>query len=282
MSSKNDSSYLEFPWSGQLPASDTVILRDLDVVGVGAKRRLQIETLQKSRQIILHTHEAFIPDSVRSIYDEELFRSLQWLRPVRIDKVQEFNLLEEQKKTFQRLFPRTAKTLGLAAGKVRDSYLAEMEWSSWLLQDHWRYFVGYLRQRFTQQKELVDLAYWEWVQSWLEIQPFDLRAHSEKGIVTVNPSLQIVPLLENNSILQKMKGMYAFVYSNRQHEVLEKPLTAAQALLLDLLNEDRKFTSEQLIEMASISEELQPGLTKVQWAEVVADMVSSEILFLNL
>ncbi|QDK37639.1 hypothetical protein [Bdellovibrio sp. NC01] len=281
MSKNNESSYLVFPWNGQIPAGETVTLRDLDVIGVGAKRRKQIEALQGAKQIILQTHEAFIPDGVRSIYDDELFRSLQWLRPLRIDKISEFNLLDEQKKIFQRVFPKTAQTLGLAAAKVRDSYLAEMEWSSWLLQDHWRYFVGYLRQRFPQQKELVDLAYWEWVQAWLEVQPFDLHTNLEKGILTVNPSLQIVPLLENNSILGKMKGMYAFVYSEKQEQVLEKPLTAAQALLLDLLQEDRKFSTEQLVEMASISEELQPNLNKTQWAEVVTDMLNSEILFQN-
>src|SRR5438445_9650285 len=96
---------IAFPWNGVLPEADTVILRDIDVVGVGAKRRQQIETLQKAKNVILQTHESQIPDTVRPIYDQELLSTLQWLRPVRTQSVDKLDLLLEQQKIFSKVFP---------------------------------------------------------------------------------------------------------------------------------------------------------------------------------
>lgn len=281
MSMTNEPSQLTFPWNGVLPEAETVILRDIEVVGVGAKRRQQIESLQKSKHLVLQTHESQIPDNVRAIYNEELLRTLQWLRPLKIVPIEQIDLAREQQKMFSKVFPLTEKALGFSAVKVRDTYLQDMEWSSWLLQDHWRYFVGFLRQRFPLQKQIVDLAYWEWVHAWLEMQPFDLNVKAEAGIITVNPTLQIVPLLERNNVLDKEQGMYSFVFSPKKNEVVEKPLSAAEALLLDLLQEDRKFSQGQLVEMALISEEANVQLSKETWQDTVQAMLAAEILFLG-
>ncbi len=281
MSENNEINQIAFPWNGVLPGAETVLLRDIEVVGVGGKRRQQIETLQKAKNIILQTHETQIPDGVRAIYDEELLRTLQWLRPVKTQVVEDLNLHLEQQKIFSKVFPLTEKALGFSATKVRDNYLQEMEWSSWLLQDHWRYFVGFLRQRFPQQKQIVDLAYWEWVHAWLEMQPFDLNIKSEPGIVVLNPTLQIVPLLEHNAVLGKEQGMYSFVFSPKENRVIEKPLVATEALLLDLLQEDRKYSQSQLVDMALLSEDINAQLSKADWEKTVDAMLAAEILFLG-
>lgn len=269
---------ITFPWDGVLPAEGMVVLRDVDVVGVGAGRRQQINEIQKQRSIILQTHEAQIPENVRAIYDQELLNSLQWIRPVKTVTGPPLDLFAEHKQTFSKIFPLTEKYLGLMAGRVRDSYLDEMEWSSWLLQDHWRYFVGFLRQRFAQSRELSDLAHWEWVQAWLEVQPFDISPPEEPGILSSNPSLQIVILNEDNKALSKPKGIYAFVYTPSLGRVTERALDPAEALLIDLLQEDRKYNTEQLIDMALLSEELSTQLTSVEWQNKLDSLKAAAIL----
>ncbi|HWU44734.1 MAG TPA: hypothetical protein VN132_14880 [Bdellovibrio sp.] len=283
MSEENTGSPIIFPWNGVLPSQDPIYVRDLDVVGVGALRRQQIESWGSHRQIILQSHEAHIPPAVHAVYDEELLRTLHWLRPWQMAPQEHLNLLEEHQKTFSRLFPLTEKALGLMASRVRDSYLAEMTWNSWLLQDHWRYFVGFLRKRFPQNQEILDLAYWEWVQAWLEIQPFDLQTNSDSGILTLNPSLQIVPLSSENSLLQRALGIYAFVFSSRLGRVVERSLTPAEALLVDLLNEERKYTSEQLLEMATLSNE-PTELSQANegaWRKKLQNLLETDLVFKN-
>lgn len=281
MSTNNETCQLSFPWDGVLPAESTIVLRDIDIVGVGAKRRQQIEYLQKFRNLILQTHEAQIPEGVRLIYEEELLRTLQWLRPVSTQIGERLDLPFEQQKIFSKIFPLTEKALGFSATKVRNHYLQDLEWSSWLLQDQWRYFVGFLRQRFPQQLQIVDLAYWEWVHAWLEMQPFELNIKKEPGILALNPTLQIVPLLETNMVLEKSKGMYCFIFSPNDNRVVEKPLEAAEALLLDLLQEDRKYNPEQLVEMALLSEEMGVQLCKEAWQNTLHSMLVAEILFVE-
>ncbi|WP_253720860.1 hypothetical protein [Bdellovibrio bacteriovorus] len=276
MSKETASENLYFPMNGEVPSAEVLIIRDVDVVGVGAVRRHQLEELQKTKKFVLQTYEEHIPQSVHSIYQAELLRTLQWLRPVKTEEGQKFDFLKEQESVFSRIFPLTQQRLGLAAKRVRDTYLEEMEWSSWLLQDHWRYFVGFLKQKFPDNKELGELAHWEWVKAWIEIQPFDLGA-MEAGLVFVNPSLQIVSLSQANSVLNRDKGVYAFVFSDKSHKVSEKALDLYEAQLIDLLQEDRKFTKEQLIQMALLSE-VTPTIAAEEWEKKFSQLVSNDII----
>lgn len=252
MSLKQADFLLTFPWDGVLPQVEVVRLRDVEIIGVGALRRHHLECLKKNRTLIVQTHEAQIPESVRAIYDAELLRTLEWLRPFRVEVGSRLNFQEAQNALFDALFLGTQKVLGVAAYRLRDEYLAQMEWSSWLLQDHWRYFVGFLRQKFPGQTDLLELAHWEWVQAWLEVQPFDGEA-SEPGVLTLNPSLQVVRLTRENLSLARDKGIYAFIYSETKARVLEKPLDVIDAVLIDLLQEDCKYSRKQLLEMAVLS-----------------------------
>ncbi|WP_413613400.1 hypothetical protein [Bdellovibrio sp. HCB-110] len=277
MSIDNGTCQLSFPLREEIPSAETLIVRDIDVVGVGALRRHQLTELQKTKKFILHTHEEMIPESVRSIYEAELLRTLQWLRPVKTEKKDAFDFLEEQHKLFPQIFPRTHQALGFTVNKIRDMYLDEMEWSSWLLQDHWRYFVGFLRQKFPAKPELMEVAHWEWVQAWIEIQPFDL-GELEKNSVIVNPSLQIVSFSQESSVLKRDKGMYAFVYSSEKATVVERPLDVYEAKIIDLLQEDRKYTPEQLVQMALLSDEITPQLSSMEWEKKYLSLCQDAIL----
>lgn len=261
-----------------MPGADTLLIRDIDVVGVGALRRAQVESLQSEKQLILQTHSAFIPESVKAIYDEELLRTLQWLRPVREEVTQSFDFLHEQKIVFAKIFPRTEQLLGLAAEKVAAEYLKEMEWSSWLLQDHWRYFSGFVRQKFPNNIELRELVHWEWVLAWLEIQPFSSIYKEDVGTVVLNPSLQLVKLAQDHSTLQKSAGLYAFVYDPMETRIMEKRLDLHEAALLDLFSEDRKYTAEQLVDAAMLTENLLSTLSRSEWQQKVDSLIAGHLL----
>lgn len=256
---------LKFPLDFKTPLSQELVLRDLDVVGVGSLRRFQIEELLKNHHVVLRTHENFVPQSVFAIYQEELLHTLQWLRPQRQDSCEHFDFLDEQRQLFTRLFPKTIQTLGVAATKIRDAYLKEMEWSSWLLQDHWRYFPGFLRQKFSQNKDLFEVTHWEWVQAWLEVQPFSLP-FADPGTLVLNPSLQIVSLTSDKDLLNRSQGIYAVIYQENQHKIIDRKLEACEAHLFDLLSEDRKYTFSQLIEMACLNDSLGITFSSEKWA----------------
>ncbi len=153
-----------------------------------------------------------------------------------------------------------------------------MEWSSWLLQDHWRYFVGFLRQKFPERKELLELAHWEWVQAWIEIQPFE-KSVSEKGRVSLNPSLQIVTLSAKNTVLNRDAGVYAFAFSETRGSVVERSLDLYEAHLIDLLQEDRKYSSLQLMQMAHISDEIDTPLSSLEWEKKFLSLRKDDIIY---
>lgn len=280
MSIDNGTSHLCFPLRGEIPSTELLILRDVDVVGIGSLRRHQIEELQKSRNFILETHEEIIPADVHAIYQVELLQTLQWLRPVKVEAERKIDFFAEQRALFSRLFPKTEKSLSFTMAKVRDLYIEGMQWSSWLLQDHWRYFPGFLRQKFPLNTSLLELAHWEWVQAWIEIQPFG-DSSSESGIVAMNPSLQIVSLVQGNSDLDREMGMYAFVYNHQAARVVEKSLDVFEAKILDLLHEDRKYTVDQLVSMAVLGEEMEAKLAPVEWEKKIWSLQKDGIISLR-
>ncbi|WP_413293732.1 hypothetical protein ACLSU7_01385 [Bdellovibrio sp. HCB185ZH] len=276
MSKSNDLNILSFPWNGILPESAQIIVRDLDVVGVGALRQQQLLNIKAEREIILQTHSTFIPSSVRGIYDEELQRTLQWLTPSRVVAESKFNFEEEVLKTFTRIFPKTHHQLGVMSSKLCAEYLKEMEWSSWLLQDHWRYFSGFIRQKYLNKQTLIELVQWEWIHAWLEIQPFEVANGSSKQLV-VNPSLQTLNLSHDNELIQRSSGLYTFVYNQELVKIVETKIDIYEAALLDLLMGDREYTEEQLLEMALL-EKLSSPCTQDQWRKKIEVLLASNLI----
>ena len=274
----NSTDHLDFPWKGEPLLAETVSVRDLDIVGIGGVRKKQLLELSSSKQIIVQTHEQIIPSSVRSIYEQELLKTLQWLRPLQTVAVDDFDFLAAQRKLFPKLFPLTNQTLGLASVKICEEYLQNMDWSSWLLQDHWRYFVGFLRQKFPDQKELIEVAHWEWIHGWLEIQPFEStpRSDEQTPVLSLNSSLQTLSLTQENSILKKPAGLYAFFCVSPEWTIREKKLDMSEAALIDLLNEERHFSFAQWVEMAALTEGL--NLSPSQWREQADVLLRSGIV----
>ena len=278
MSNHSEGTLLQFPFLGPEPSSDVVIVRDIEVAGVGALRRRQLENLSQHKKVILWTYEDLIPEDVKFIYQGELLRTLQSLRPYKTEPGPMIDLEQEHKRTFAALFPLASKFLGLAANKIRDEYVREMNWSSWLLQDHWRYFPGFLRQKFPQNRELQEVGQWEWIQAWLETQAFETTGLGDSGNVVMNPSLQYVNLETAGIALHREAGLYAFVYSETKNRIVESKLDAHDAEAIDFLNEDRKFTQDQLIEMLVTNSENRQALTREQWQSKVAALIQRDFI----
>lgn len=278
MSTNNETCHLSFPLASLSFEAACFILRDIDVVGVGSLRRHQLLQLQaKNKNFILKTHGAQIPSVVYDIYQQELLSTLQWLRPMQVLSEENLDWMSEQRALFLRLFPITNQILGFAAGKIGDQYLQELERNTWLLQDHWRYFVGFLRQKFPENKSLLEVAQWEWIQAWLEVQPLDLPK-CDSQVVFLNPSFHAVTLVEDNSWLQRERGVYGFVYSEKRGAIVEKKLDVAEALLLDLLQEDRKFTKRQMLDMADLSGESVTQLSSQDWENKFLFLLKDDII----
>lgn len=278
MSTINETCHLIFPLSVIDCQAHYYVVRDVDVVGVGSLRRHQLQALiGREKQIILYTHEQKIPQSVYDIYQQELLRALHWLRPVEIRSSNHLDFQKEQQDLFLRLFPKTVEMLGFASGKVCDQYLQELDWTSWLLQDHWRYFVGYLRQKFPDNKTLLAVAQWEWTQAWLEIQPADSNL-TETQIVFINPTFQAVNLEENNIWLNRAQGVYGFFYSERKAAVIEKRLDVFEAIMLDLLSEERKYNKRQLLEMLELSSGMVNQLSLQDWEKKFCLLVDEDVI----
>ncbi len=295
MSIINETRQIIFPWDGDLKKiqdAESIALRDFDVVGLGARRRHQIEKLQKKKPILFLTHQAQIPQEAQLNYQEELLRTLQWLRPQQTKEGLQVDLALEHKKTFSQIFPMTEQMLGVHSNRVRDSYIDEMIWNSWMLQDYWRYFVGFIRQRFPQNKSLFELAHWEWAHVWIDSLEYDLNKKSfEKPgemWMQLNPTLQILALSSDQPSINQEQGLYAIAYSPRQERLVEKKLDVFCALLIDFLHEDQNFTFNQLIELAGSStlsrdlvkteQVLEKNDVQTAWSKILEAMMKDEII----
>jgi hypothetical protein len=295
MSIINETRQIIFPWDGDLKKiqdAESIELRDFDVVGLGTRRRHQIEKLQEKKHLVFLTHQGQIPQEAQLHYQEELVRTLQWLRPQQTKEGLQVDLALEHKKTFSQIFPMTEQMLGVLSNRVRDSYIDEMIWSSWMLQDYWRYFVGFVRQRFPQNKSLFELAHWEWAHVWIDSLEYDLDKKSFQKpaeiFMQLNPTLQILALSSDQASINQEKGLYAIAYSPKQERLVEKKLDVFCALLIDFLHEDQKFTFNQLLELAESSpmsqdlmktkQVLEKNDVQKAWSEILEAMMKDEII----
>lgn len=248
-----------------LTKEQPIWVADYDILGTGSQRFSDFLKLIDKNDVHLLTHPRMISDSVRDFYNLELESFRKKFPRLQIDEALDFDFLAAQKELFETVFPQTFLALGPLGRKIIDNYQSEVAWDSWLLLDYWRYFVGFLRMKFPDQLDLVGLAHWEWVYAWVQVQPFHFTEVLESGIVEVNPSLQTVLLNEDLDYYQKEKGLYAFWYSPAEDKVEILKLTMIQAFYLDLLNEDRKYTEAQLVEMAKINLTPKTELTEAEF-----------------
>jgi len=224
-------------------------LKDYEVLGIGALRRAEVESAPEKIKLLLHPD--LVPSSRREIYQQLLTDTCQWLQPSAITEEKIFAPAEDfvyhlLLAEFKKIFPRTVVRLGEGVEILLRNYLAEFPWQGPLLTDHLRYVPLFLRQQF-QDPGLNSLALKEWLWSYLQFADFG-RVATEAGRVTVNPSLQTLHTEIEVAEVDLSPGLYIYYYEETGRRVHEYRLDLVDAAVVETLQEDRKYTLDQLVE----------------------------------
>lgn len=179
---------------------------------------------------------------------------------------------------FQRHFPVTTKALGADLKENLKSYLHEFPWQGPLLTEHFRYFPVYLKRK-TQDSRLYLMAQKEWLWSYLSFADFGFPPQ-EQGRVIANPSLQILYMLFEIPELQLTEGLYIFYYDYSRGKVREYKPDIYDAAVVDLLQEDRKFTLDQLIDQVQMIE-LDRTLAREIWVKKFSSLAEQGIILVS-
>lgn len=137
-------------------------------------------------------------------------------------------------------------------------------------------------KRWTDNKDvdtLFEIAQVEFYKIWaLEI---DLGANVSKDLIQINSSFQTVFIDRSTKEVGLERGLYGIYKNPRQEDPHAEVvlLSEADALMIDALSEDRKFTEVQLEEWMKHSHNDFKFTTKSpSWKLVLTDLISKGIL----
>ena len=137
-----------------------------------------------------------------------------------------------------------------------------------------RWLPLYLKSRSVPGR-ILQASEWEWAHFVCQVVDYGKRP-LDIGQIHINVSMQFIELHETVPDLQRDPGLYGiYAMSSR---VYSKQISLAEALLLETLHEDRKFTREQLIGFAELEAEAWPQLKNTNWVDVVTELVRIGVL----
>ena len=176
------------------------------------------------------------------------------------------------------VFPKTLELLR----EKRLEYLREQFGQS--LQDEMllaascdtsRWFPAFLKVQGIRQ-EILEVAEFEYLNH--AVRTSDLGAvRGDQGQILLNPTLQFVELHFEQPRLGRGKGLYCFF--KKQGRVFEEKLGISQALIIDLLQGERKYNVTQIIDSA-VDHKLGRSLSREQWQRNVSDLLNSGLLII--
>jgi len=253
-------------------------LKDYEILGVGASCREHI--LKDPGPFVLQLHPDLVPEAQKQTYDLILAETLRWLKPQSVQEVHLdtssdeiiFSLMAE---TLKKEFPQTVQYLKSSYLGALRNYLQEFPWQGPLLAAHFRYFPVFLKRQF-QDSRLYLIAQQEWLWSYLSFADFGFPVQ-EQGRVFSNPSLQSLYINSEISEIQKTQGLYILYYDYSENKVREHKLDVYEAAVVDMLQEDRKFTLDQLLDQVQLME-LGGPLSKEQWLKKFSSLVREGII----
>jgi hypothetical protein len=259
--------------------NSSVVLNDYDVLGVGGPRKREAQGLaltSGSTSVFLHCHPSLIPAPRQDFYAAVLKETLTWLSPIEMKNVEESVDLEKLlAEEFQKSFPRTFAALSSQASGCLQRYLREFPWQGPLLSDQFRYFSAFLKAEGA-PLEMALTAQQEWIYLSLSFSDFGSQ-RADPGVLTVNPSLQVFPVVQPAGPF--MQGLYVYYCEPASGEVKEARLGALEAEILDLLQEERKYTTAQILAHLEVStkppDEVSKKLSKLISQGIILDNRSS-------
>lgn len=253
-------------------------LKDYEVLGVGALRRQALLATASDSELI--THPALIATGQAEIYESILRETLAWLKPREVravplpQPVDEF-LLESLLEVLRREFPQTTAYLKGGLRELLKDYLKEVPWQGPLLSAHFRYWPVFLKRKF-QDAQLYLIAQKEWLWSYLSFADFGFPP-KEAGRLIVNPSLQSLYTEEEVDEVQLSPGLTVFYYDYSDNKLSEYKMDLWDAAIVDSLQEDRKFTEEQLLDQLLMME-LDSQLPREEWQKRLSQLQNQGIV----
>lgn len=253
-------------------------LKDYEVLGVGALRRQQLLTTAFDAELI--TYPALIAAGQSELYEALLRETLAWLKPREVrtaplpQPVGEF-LPEVLLEILRREFPQTAAYLKGGLRELLKDYLKEVPWQGPLLSAHFRYWPVFLKRKF-QDSRLYLIAQKEWLWTYLSFADFGLPP-AEVGRLVVNPSLQSLYTEDEVEEVQLAPGLTVFYYNYASSQLGEYKMDLWDAAIVDSLQEDRKFTQDQLLDQLLMME-LDSQLPREEWLIKLSQLQSQGIV----
>jgi hypothetical protein len=256
-------------------------LKDYDVLGAGSVRREQVLALSHSVELL--TYRELIPTSQAALYDALLKETVDWLKPVSVramtlpQKADDF-LLEVLLEDLRKEFPQTTDYVKGGLRELLKDYLREAPWQGPLLSAHFRYFPVFLKRRF-QVAQLYLIAQKEWIESYLKFADFGFPP-PETGRVLVNPSLQSLYTADEVAEVQLSAGLTTFYFNYVLKKVCEHKMDVWEAALVDVLQEDRKYTADQVLDQVLMMD-LESPLSRLEWASKLSSLQSHGIILVS-
>lgn len=175
----------------------------------------------------------------------------------------------------ERVYPATVKSLRRAD---QEDLIHQFE--SFLREDlsgvsePARWLPLYLKTRSVPGK-ILQASEWEWAHFVCQIVDYGRRP-LDAGQVHINASMQFIELHESVPDLRRDPGLYGiFVFAGRVHS---RQFALGEALLLETLHEDRKFSRAQLIEVARLEAESWPQLRATDWDALITELIQAGVL----
>jgi|GEM_PF-5027933 hypothetical protein len=151
---------------------------------------------------------------------------------------------------FPQSFPLLQTERAGADSTLWKIYLDEMELSEVRSWEDLRYFAAFVGQRIGRETFVAESLLWEWVSYSLAKQEIESHGKGEQGRIFLNPLISFVRLSHAHPEFHKEPGLYALAWNEQMGLVIEHRLEPLEAQMIDLLEEDRKYTKEQLLEMS--------------------------------
>jgi hypothetical protein len=174
--------------------------------------------------------------------------------------------------TWRAAFSKTLEALekqGL--GSLIRSFEFELQFQQLRLDLRW--FPVFLKMQNCPRR-LLELAEFEFLRSQVYTNEMG-RPRLEPGLLALNPSAQFLEVHEPLPEIGRGPGLYCLVKEGGRF--FEMELSLAQALLLDLLREDRKYSPEQLLQQAELHE-VKLGLTREEWQRTLSSLIERGVI----
>jgi hypothetical protein len=182
---------------------------------------------------------------------------------------------------FFEIFPQGFRALQNSDSVLWKTYLDEMELATVSSWEDLRYFAAFVGQRKGRDSFVAESLLWEWITYSVAKQEIGSQGRIEPGRVFLNPSLSFIRLTQAHPEFAKEAGLYVMIWDEATQRVIDYQLQPLEAQMIDLLEEDRKYTLDQLLDMTLIELPAEFSVSKDQGRQKLEALVRASILLVR-